>query len=247
VDDQRLGAAFRAVRVKRGCTQAELASRSGVSASLISSLERGHVDTLSVRALRRIAARLEIWLLLTPRMRAGDLDRLLNAGHAALHEELARYLAGLPGWVHAPEVSFAVFAERGVIDILAFHESTGSLLMIELKTALVSLEDLLGTMDVRMRLARRVARERGWNAQTVSGWVVIADTRTNRRRVAAHRSMLRSAFSADGRRMRAWLRRPVGEVRALSFWTISSGGGASQVPALRRRVRHAPGPRQKAA
>ena len=63
----------------------------------------------------------------------------------------------LPGWVHAPEVSFAFYAERGVIDILAFHEPTGSLLVIELKTEFVSLEDLLGTMDIRMSHAADIA------------------------------------------------------------------------------------------
>ena len=72
-----------------------------------------------------------------------------------MHEALARYLGSLPGWVHAPEVSFAIFRERGVIDILAFHSATGSLLVIELKTELVSLEELLTAMDVQLRHAFR--------------------------------------------------------------------------------------------
>jgi hypothetical protein len=84
----------------------------------------------------------------------------MHAGHAALHEAVARYLNGVPGWIHSPEVSFAVFRERGVIDILAFHPPTGSLLVIELKTELVSLEDLLSTMDVRLRHAQRMGRVR---------------------------------------------------------------------------------------
>src|SRR5918998_1134234 len=153
MDDQRLGGAFRAVRIRRAWTQRALGARSGVSASLVSLVERGHLDRVSVRVLRRIAAALEVRVDIVARWRGGELERLLNAGHAALHEALARHLADLPGWIHAPEVSFSIFGERGVIDVLAFHRPTGSLLVIELKTEIVSVEELLATMDVRMRHA----------------------------------------------------------------------------------------------
>jgi hypothetical protein len=134
-------------------------------------------------------------------------------------------------------VSFAIFGERGIIDILAFHTPTGSLLVIELKTELVGLEDLMSTMDVRLRHAAAIARERGWHARTVSGWVVLADSATNRRRVAGHSSALRSAFPADGRAMRGWLRNPSGPIRALSFWANSRLATASHEASARRRVR----------
>jgi transcriptional regulator with XRE-family HTH domain len=228
VDDQRLGAALRAVRIRRHWTQAELATRCGVSGGFVSLVERGHLDAVSLRALRRLASALEVRLEVTARTRGGDMDRLLNAGHAAMHEEMARHLSSVPGWLHAPEVSFSVFGERGVIDSLAFHPDTGSLVVIELKTALVSVENLLTTMDIRLRLASRIARERGWPATTVSGWIVIADSRTNRRRVAEHSATLRSAFPSDGRRMRAWLRTPAGAVRALSFWSDSNPRAANR-------------------
>jgi transcriptional regulator with XRE-family HTH domain len=223
VDDQRVGSAFRAVRIRRGWTQAELAQRCAVSASLISLIERGHMDTLSLRMLRRIAGELEIRLDLHARMRTGDIDRILNAGHAAMHEALARYLGSLPDWLHAPEVSFAVFRDRGVIDILAFHPPIGALLVIELKTELVSLEDLLGTMDVRMRLAERIGAERGWRPRTVSCWVVLADTTPNRRRTQTYAATLRSAFPSDGREMRRWMRRPSGALRAVLLDYLEPG------------------------
>jgi hypothetical protein len=173
----------------------------------------------------------------TVRLPHGELERLLNAGHAAMHEALARHLSALPDWLHAPEVSFAVCGERGVIDILAFHPPTGSLLVIELKTEIVSIEDLLMTMDVRVRHAADIARSRGWQPRTVSAWVVVAESDLNRRRVRRNAAVLRSAFPADGRTMRAWLRRPVGAVRALSFWANFGHGTATQKAAARRRVR----------
>jgi transcriptional regulator with XRE-family HTH domain len=237
MDDQRVGAAFRAVRIKRGLRQSDVASKAGVSPGVVSLIERGHLAHVSTRAMRAVAAVLEIRLDFTLRMPHGELDRLLSAAHSNLHEQLAQYLTALPGWLSAPEVSFAIYGERGVIDILAFHEPTGSLLVIELKTELVSLEDLLSTMDIRQRHATAIARGRGWQAKSVSAWVVLGDSATNRRRVAAHRTALRAAFPADGRTMRAWLSRPVGTVRGLSFWANSNQATAKQVIASRRRVR----------
>jgi transcriptional regulator with XRE-family HTH domain len=237
VDDQRLGGALRAVRIRRGWTQRELAHRASVAPGVVSLIERGHLASVSTPALRRVAGALEVRLELTLRLAHGELDRMLNAGHAALHEAIARHLGSIGGWEHAPEVSFAFYAERGVIDILAFHRATASLLVVELKTELVSLENLLGTMDLRLRHAARIAGDRGWVARSVSGWVVFADSATNRRRVRDHRSALRAAFPADGRRVRAWLAAPDGPLRALSFWDNFNGATANQQVAARRRVR----------
>lgn len=200
-------------------------------------IERGHLERVSVPAFRRVAETLGIRAEITVTLPHGEIERLLTAGHAALHESLARYLGGLPGWVHAPEVSFAVYGERGVIDILAFHPPTGSLLVVELKTELVSLENLLGTMDVRLRHAAKIAAERGWHANNVSAWVVFADSATNRRRAGDHRHALRAAFPADGRAMRRWLRTPTGSIRAVSFWADDRVATATRVVAGQRRVR----------
>ena len=237
MDDLRVGAAFRAVRLRRGWRQTDVGDRAGLAASVVSLLEHGHTEKVSFRAMRLIAGVLGIRLELTMRMPHGELDRLLNAGHAALHESLARYFKKLPEWVQAPEVSFAFYGERGVIDILAFHAATGSLLVIELKTELVSLEELLMTMDVRTRHAIAIARQRGWNARSVSAWVIFAESRTTRRRVAAHSAILRSAFPADGRSVAGWLARPEGVLKALSFWTDSNVAVVRRNAGAPRRVR----------
>lgn len=237
MDDARVGAAFRAVRVRRGWRQVDVARRARAHVSTVSLIERGHLQGVSPRALRRIAGALEVRIEFTLRLPHGELERLLNEGHAAMHEALARHLSTLPGWLHAPEVSFAVYGERGVIDILAFHSPTGSLLVIELKTEIVSIEDLLMTMDVRLRHAVDIARARGWQPRTVSAWVVVAESDLNRRRVRRHAAALRSAFPADGRTMRAWLLHPRGPIRALSFWANFGQNTATQKVAARRRLR----------
>lgn len=168
-------------------------------------------------SLRAIAAPLEVRLELVPRWRGPDLHRLLDSRHAALGSAVVRELRRL-GWDCSPEVSFSVYGERGAIDILAWHGSTGTLLVVELKTVVVDLQELLGGVDRKIRLARRLGRERGWKALSVGGWVVVAEGRTSRRRLGQHRPLVRAAFPVDGRGMRRWLRDPVGGVRALSFW-----------------------------
>jgi transcriptional regulator with XRE-family HTH domain len=238
MDDIRLGTVIRLVRQRRGWRQKDLSDRSGVSQSAISRMERGHFGPQSIDSVRKVAAALEIRVDLVPRWRAGDLDRLLNAGHSTLHESVARMFRDeLPAWVLAPEVSFAIYSERGVIDIFAWHPGRRALLVIELKTDVVDMNELIGTFDRKRRLAPQVARDRGWDPLTVSAWLIVSSSRTNRRRVEAHEAMLRAALPDDSRTTRRWLRDPVGTVSALTFWTDSRGTAGR--PAMRpiRRVR----------
>jgi hypothetical protein len=185
--------------------------------SLVSLCERGHLD-LAPHAPSGGSA-LDARLDLQPRWRGGELDRLINARHSQLHESVARYFAVVPGWVLEPEASFSIYGERGVIDILAWHAATRSLLVIELKTLIVDVQAMVGDVDRKRRLAKQVARERGWDAATVSSWVIIVLSATNQRGVAAHRTMPRSALPSDGRTMRGWLLKPAGAVRSLSMWS----------------------------
>jgi len=178
------------------------------------------------------------------RWQGGDLDRLINARHSALHESIARRLLALSGWEIAPEVSFSIRGERGVIDILAWHASSRTLLVIELKTEIVDVNDLMGGVDRKRRLAMVIARDRGWLATSVSMWVIIAESSTNRRRVAAHATTLRAAFPTDGRTINGWLREPAAPVACLSFWSDASQGSANRGLATVKRVRR---PRTAAA
>ena len=222
VDDQRVGAVFRAVRIRRGWRQLDVANRAGVSSSLISLIERGHIASATLDRLRRVAAVLEIRLDVVARWRGGELDRLLNSRHAALSEDVAKWVTDLRDWVVIPEVSFAYYAERGVIDLLAWHASSRTLLVIEIKTEIVDLQEMLGTLDRKSRLALRVARDRGWNPRGVATWLVVAEGTANRRRVANHRALIRSALPAAGSEMRMWLRHPSGSIRGCSFWSNST-------------------------
>jgi transcriptional regulator with XRE-family HTH domain len=238
MDDQRLGATIRAIRVRRGWRQSDRAGRSGVSPATISRLERGHPGLLTVDTVRRVASALDIRVDLVPRWRAGDLDRLLNAKHSQLHELVARWFAKeLPTWVLAPEVSYAIYGERGVIDIVAWHPGRRAILVIELKTDVVDVNQLIGKVGEKARLIRQIVRDRGWDPLTVSTWVIVASGRTNRARLAAHQAVLRAAFPADGRGMRRWLADPAGSVAALSLWTEPAARPLMPTRRVRRRTK----------
>jgi transcriptional regulator with XRE-family HTH domain len=243
MDDLRFGATIRSIRIRRRLTQDDVSKLAGVSRGTVSRIERGHLDQVSLASIRAVAKALDVRVDLMPRWRGGDLDRLLNARHSALHEKVARSFAERPGWVTAPEVSFAIYTERGVIDILAWHPARQMLLVIELKTDIVDLNELVGTLDRKRRLAWQVAQDRGWGVGPRTGtsaWLIVAESHTNRRRVQAHRAMLRAALPLDGRSINGWLQDPSRPVGALSFWPdahpVNVSGGRAPV----RRVRSAP-------
>jgi transcriptional regulator with XRE-family HTH domain len=237
VEDLRFGAAIRVARQKRGWRQSDLAIRAGVSRATVWRAERGRIAEMTLNSIRQICEPLEIRVELLPRGRGADVDRMLSARHSALHESVVRSLArDFSDWVIVPEVSFSIWGERGVIDLLLWHPGRRALLIIELKTELVDVGELLGTMDRRRRLAFAIAEERGWHPTSVSSWVILADSRTNQRRAAAHQAMLRNAFPADGRRMRRWLADPVGPIAALSMWSTPAGRSTAPTKRVRRRA-----------
>lgn len=237
MDDQRIGQALRAVRVRKRLRQSDVALLAGVGRTAVGELERGHAAGQRLDHLRAVAAALGISVDVSVRWQGADLDRLLSTGHAAMHEIVGALLNAISGWTHHGEVSFSIYGERGVIDILAWHAPTRSLLIIELKTAMGDPQALVATMDRRIRLGRRIAVDRGWDPLTVSSWVLFADGPTNRRHVTRHETLLRGRFPAQGPAMRAWLRDPRGDIHGLSFLSDARQGDRIGPTVTPRRVR----------
>jgi transcriptional regulator with XRE-family HTH domain len=237
VNEVQLGSALRQIRVRLGLRQADVAARAGVPRATVSRIERGDLGRIPLGYVMAVAIALEASVDRSVRWHGGELPRLLNAGHAAMHEAIARLFRRRPDWLTAPEVSFSIYGERGVVDLLAFHPGTGALLVIELKSVLVDVEGLLSAVDRYRRLAPRLARERGWAVTSVSTCVLLRDTRTDRRRVTAHAAVLRSAFPGDARTLRRWLRTPVGTVNALGYLSIDRMGSTNARTAGITRVR----------
>ncbi len=167
-DDLRLGRRFRSLRHRLGWRQGDVREAAEVSQGTVSRTERGRISSVSVPALRRQAAALGGELRIELLFRGGELDRLMDEGHAALVGAVVARLDSL-GWETRPEVSFAVYGERGSIDLVAWHAASATLLVIEVKTELTSIEETLRRHDVKVRLAAGIVAERfGWKARRVA-------------------------------------------------------------------------------
>jgi transcriptional regulator with XRE-family HTH domain len=233
--DIRIGARFRGLRHRRGWRQADLAARAGVSQDVVSLIERGRLDLVSLEKIRRVALELDAEFVIQLRWRGGDLDRLLDEGHASLVGRTAALLRNL-GWEVRAEVSYSIYGERGSIDVLGWHEATRTLLVIEVKTDVVSVEETLRKHDEKVRLAGRIVAERfGWRPRTVGRLLVLPGLATPRRRVERHASVLQVAYPARGAAIRAWLRGPEGALSGILF--LQPAGGRQFEGVRRRRIR----------
>ena len=195
---------------------------------------------------QRIAEALDARLVVFVDWRGGELSRLLDADHAALQERWAICKQRAAStWASRQEVTYNHFGKRGSIDDLAFDAATGTLLVSELKTGIYDVQRMLAKMDEKERLALEVARRFGWAARTVVGCLVLADTRTNRRRVQQHIGLF-GRFDVRGRAASAWLGAPGPVSGVLLFVPLSELRGTHGRRAGRQRVRH-PGRRRSVA
>src|SRR5664280_1434288 len=144
MNSRQVGALFRAVRRKRRLRQIDVATAAGVSDSTVSRLERGHWQSLPFETMERLASVLDVRLEVSAFWRGGDANRLLSRGHSLLADSFTTAVSSLEDWTFEPEVSFSINGERGVIDQLGWHEAARHLLVVELKTEFVDVNEALG-------------------------------------------------------------------------------------------------------
>lgn len=235
----RVGRAIRALRHSRDWTQADLGRRAGCSASVISRVERGNLKACSLRTLENIVEALGARVALYVDWRGGELNRLLDADHALLQERwAARKQRAARAWTSRQEATYNHFGDRGSIDDLAFDELTGTLLVSELKTGIYDAQRMLAKMDEKERLALEVARRFGWAVRRIVSCLVVAESRTNRRRIQDHAALF-SRFHCRGRDAWAWLDDPMRHATGLLiFLPLSDVRGTPGRRAGRQRVRH---------
>jgi transcriptional regulator with XRE-family HTH domain len=131
VDDIRVGSVIRALRHRKRWRQEDLARLARVSRQFVARIESGRLDHVGVLCLRRVGTALGARIEYAVRWPGDDLDRLLNARHAAMHETMARLFRELDEWIATPEVSFSIYGERGIIDIVAWNPTRRALLIID--------------------------------------------------------------------------------------------------------------------
>lgn len=238
MDDATAGRALRALRVRRGWRQVDLAAAARVSQSVVSRAERGRIDTLPLRTSRALFGALDAGCNLAPWWRSGQMDRLLDEDHAGLVAGAIDWL-GQRGWSVSTEVTFSIYGERGSIDLLATRRSDEAALVVEVKTRLMSVEELLRTLDRKLRLATRIVEEReGWVPSVIGRLVVLTEDSTNRRRVD-RAAVLNSALPLRGRAVAAWLHAPRERAAGLVFLSLSHAGTGIRRKLGRQGVRKA--------
>jgi transcriptional regulator with XRE-family HTH domain len=233
--DVQAGRRIAAVRRHLGLRQVDVARAAGVDQKIVSLLENGHLERVSVERFRRVCAALEIDPVLELRWRGGQVDRLIDREHARIVDAVVAELARL-GWEAVPEYSFSVWGERGSVDVLAWHPRTRALLVVEAKTRLTDLQKLLMSMSRKVRLVPAlVAEERGWKRSALGHVVVILETRANRSTVDRHAATFAATFPARTAAVRGWLRAPQGDVAGL--WFLALRNESHRADPLSRRIR----------
>jgi transcriptional regulator with XRE-family HTH domain len=239
VDDAKVGRALRQLRRRRGLRQADVAGLAGLAQQTISLIECGHTPALTVDTIRRAFLALGATYEGLVVWRGGALDRLLDERHAELVGMTAGRLSAL-GWQVVVEASYSIYGERGSIDILAGHPTTRSVIVVEVKSELASIEELGRKLDQKARLARRqLCRERfGWAPIGVGRLLVLPDLDSARRSVARNAALLDRMFPVRGPEVRPWLRRPGGDLSGILFVAdtnpVGTGTGRRGAQRVRR-------------
>jgi hypothetical protein len=146
-------------------------------------------------------------------------------------------------WEVLPEVTYSIYGERGSIDILAWHAETRTLLVIELKSELTSIEETLRRHDAKVRLAPRIASVRfGWRPASVARLLVLPEGRTARRRVERHSALFARSYPERNRVVRTFLGRPAaftgsGRFGGLLFLSSIDHLSDMRVAGPRKRIR----------
>lgn len=237
MDDARIGRVLRAIRHKKGWRQEDVGKRAGLGPDIIGRIEGGRIERLTLGALRKVGTALGAEIVISVRWRGADLDRLLDEGHAAIVAAVIELL-GAAGWECHPEVSFSVYGERGSIDVLAWHAASRSLLVVEVKTELVSLEETVRKLDAKVRLAPVIVEDRfDWQPIARSHLLVLPATSTKRRRVDRSSTVLDLVLPLRGAAVRSWIQAPVGPIGGLLFLSDPTGARTMRGRLSRKRIR----------
>ena len=230
MDVVAVGLSIRALRRQHRWTQRDLGLRAALGASSISRIERGLAGRYSLRTIDRVTDALGARLSMRVLWQGEALDRLLDAEHARMVESTVHRLHELR-WVAVPEVTFQIGAERGSVDILAWHPTSRQLLVVEVKTVMPDVQALLAGIDRKARLGRRLGEDQGWDVAGVSRMLMLPDDRTARRRLTAFASTFDAVLPARTVQVRQWLRAPRAPIAGVLFLSSVHHAGA------RHRVR----------
>jgi len=233
VDEIQFGRALRALRIRSRLTQQQLADRVAMSRGSVARIEQGRASAVTVATLERVAASLGARVFVRLSWQGEGLDRLLDRRHAGTVEAVVEFLRAR-GWDVATEVSFNEWGERGSVDVLAFDRASQALVVIEVKTAIGDAQQLLAVLDRKVRLAPKIARQRGWRPACVSALLVVVESRTNRLHVSRLASTFMTSFPDRNVVVKRWIGDPDPSRPLRGLWFLHTGREAVATQRVRK-------------
>jgi transcriptional regulator with XRE-family HTH domain len=216
------------LRIRRGWRQCDVAVKARLSPAVIGRHENGAVGSLSTLARHAAVFGLRPELRLLGR--AGQLPRLTDEEHAAMVESMAGWFREA-GLLTETEASFSEWGERGRIDLLAFDPRSRTVVIVEVKTQLLDLQDLFGALNVKERLVSTIAERRGWVVRRRVTILAVAASASNRKIIRTHPALF-AAFAT-----RRLTRMAIEASEHLLHWVTSGRADRSSWIAGRQRVR----------
>lgn len=198
------GRACRATRISLRISQQQLADKVGLSRGYVATIERARANpTLDVVERIGQALGLEARLVLrVPTVLEGPRQRDLV--HARCSGYVDRRLRSL-GWLTSREAEVVQGRSHGWIDLLAFHPTSETLLVIEIKTRL----DDLGSIERQIawygRTAGDVAHRLGWPQRRIASWLLLLASDEVEQAVRMNHEVIARAFPVRARALLEWL------------------------------------------
>jgi transcriptional regulator with XRE-family HTH domain len=187
------GRACRDVRARLGLSLEEVAAAAGITSSYLARVERGRVNP-TFDTVDRVAEALGLQLILDIQgpvfLGSPPMRDLVHARCSAYVDRRLR----AAGWLTAREVALIDGRYRGWIDLLAFDPTTGTFLIIEIKTRLDDLGALERQLSWYERSAPDLARERGWSTRTIRSAALFLASEEVERALSANREAIAVAL-----------------------------------------------------
>ena len=198
-------------------------------------------------SIRAVARAVDVHLSLEPRWRGADLPRLMDERHAAIVGCVVGELQ-TPGWQVRVEYSFNWRGERGTVDVLAWHPDTRALLIVEVKTQIVDVQELLSTLDRKRRLVPLgVAVDLGWRPSCVGCLVALPEETRARAAITRHEAVFSAVLPSRNASVRRWLRAPADPIAGILFLRFSNASNGRRALGPLTRVRRAGGGQMRAS
>jgi transcriptional regulator with XRE-family HTH domain len=213
----------------------ELGARSGISRQMIAAVESTQANP-SLDVITALLDGLDVDIDLVVRGPVQiDGPTRHDRAHAICSAYVQRRLEAA-GWLVAREVRIDGGRYIGWIDLLAFHEPTGILLVIEIKTRLDDIGAIERSMDWHVDRARAAALRLGWHPATVAPWLLALATDEVEDSIRRNRNIWDAVFPVRAVAMGSMARSPRRDPSLHAEMSTVLGRGLALIdPRSRRR------------